>query len=438
MNNIEMFVVAWCRVGSPLLLVFTFALLAVAVLRKPCRRAFGAERAFLLWLIPPVAMLASLLPHAAAPVSSLPPLIISIARLAVAAASNVSASGAGDWRLWTAVLWLIGAIVALSLAAYAQFRYRMELRGATRYETASRWPVLRAAAPSVGPALVGAWRPCIVVPRDFDDRYEHAERALILAHEVMHARRRDGWWCLAAQFVSAAFWFHPLAWWALSALRRDQELACDAGVLRENRGKRRSYANAMLKTQSAAFPLPLGCAWSPRHPLTERIAMLKQVQPGQVRRASGVVLAGIVILLGAGIAYAATAPAPSKTGNGIAYAAEYQLAMRVEVVDGDAGHRQAHRFAVAVCQAPDKATRMSSQALTMEAIVTPLRDNRVRVGTTIFDAAGHELAKPVLIGELGDPLRVVVNATDGTPRYIVDITPLAGCPARKAASHKSA
>jgi beta-lactamase regulating signal transducer with metallopeptidase domain len=307
MNSLDVLVATWCRVAWTLLLVFTAAVLVVAALRKPCRRAFGAERAFLLWLIPPVAMLASLLPHAATPASPLPPIIISIVTLHGATASGVATSGASDWRLWMAASWLIGALVASLLAVYAQFRYRMKLRGAMRYEAASRWPVLRIADPSAGPALVGSWRPCIVVPRDFDERYDDAERELILAHEIMHARRRDGCWCLAAQFVTAAFWFHPLAWWALSALRRDQELACDAGVLREHRGGRRSYANAMLKTQSAAFALPVGCAWSPRHPLTERIAMLKQAQPGRVRRASGAAFATIVIMFGAGGAYAATA-----------------------------------------------------------------------------------------------------------------------------------
>ena len=331
MNKVEMLVAAWCRTGWPLLLVFTAAVLVVAALRKPCRHAFGAERAFLLWLIPPAAMLASLLPHAAASTSALPPIVVAIAVLPGAATLSVAASGAAGWRLWMAVLWLIGALVTLSLAAHAQFRYHKQLRGAVRYELASCWLVLRVTDSAVGPALVGAWRPRIVVPQDFDERYGSAERALILAHETMHARRRDGWWCLVAQLVTAAFWFYPLAWWALSALRRDQELACDAGVLRENRSKRRSYANAMLKTQSAAFPLPVGCAWSPRHPLTERIAMLKHVQPGRVRRASGIIVAGIVILLGAGVAYAATAPVSASDTHADRYTLKLELA-----VDGKA------------------------------------------------------------------------------------------------------
>jgi hypothetical protein len=57
-----MFAAAWCRTVWTLLLVFTAAVLLVAVLRKPSRKAFGAERAFLLWLLPALAMPASLLP----------------------------------------------------------------------------------------------------------------------------------------------------------------------------------------------------------------------------------------------------------------------------------------------------------------------------------------------------------------------------------------
>lgn len=434
MNSLDVLVATWCRVAWTLLLVFTAAVLVVAALRKPCRRAFGAERAFLLWLIPPVAMLASLLPHAATPASPLPPIIISIVTLHGATASGVATSGASDWRLWMAASWLIGALVASLLAVYAQFRYRMKLRGAMRYEAASRWPVLRVAGPSAGPALVGSWRPCIVVPRDFDERYDDAERELILAHEIMHARRRDGCWCLAAQFVTAAFWFHPLAWWALSALRRDQELACDAGVLREHRGGRRSYANAMLKTQSAAFALPVGCAWSPCHPLTERIAMLKQVQPGRVRRASGAAFATIVIMFGAGGAYAATAPA----SGGAAHVREYQLGMTVEWSGDDESLGRVRRLSVILCQSPNEPMSVNFKAMAVKTVVAPVQDNRVRIATTIFDGAGHEMAKPVLIGALGEPLRVSVGKANRTPRYTVDITPVAGCPARKAASHNPA
>ena len=57
-------------------------------------------------------------------------------------------------------------------------------------------------------------------------------------------------------------------------LRLDQELACDAQVVAAHPAARRSYAEAMLKTQLAGRPLPLGCYWPApaAHPLVERIA----------------------------------------------------------------------------------------------------------------------------------------------------------------------
>jgi beta-lactamase regulating signal transducer with metallopeptidase domain len=436
MNDIGVLAAAWCRTGWTLLLVFTAAVLLVAALRKPVRKAFGAERAFLLWLLPALAMPASLLPHAASTTAPLPPIVLKISSLP--GISSAAVAGAPDGRIWLAALWLAGVVVTLLLASRAQWRYRSKLHGAVAYAAeATRWPIVRASDSRTGPALVGAWRPQIVVPSDFDVRFDSDERALILAHEAMHARRRDGWWCLLAQIAAATFWFHPLAWWALTALRHDQELACDAGVLREHRGRRRSYGNAMLKTQSAALALPVGCAWSPRHPLTERIVMLKQAQPGSVRRLSGAVLMAVIIPLGVGVAYAATTPAPSSpTGSGAVHAGEYQLGMKVEWIDGNGVQGRVRRASVAMCQSPDKAMRVNFETMAVETIVTPLQDNRVRIAATLFDADGHKLAQPVLAGALGGPLRVAVGDTGTTPRYALDVTPVAGCPARIAKSRR--
>lgn len=440
MNSLDGLFTVWCRVGWLWLLVFTASVLMVGALRRPCRKFFGAERAFLLWLLPLPSLLATLLPHVTKPASSSPPIVVAIATLPSSATASMPGVDGIDWRGWVALLWLTGAIAVLLITVYAQLRYHAKLRGAVGYgDISSRWPILRATEPSTGPALVGALRPRIVVPSDFDNRFDGNERAMILAHEGMHARRGDSYWNLLAMMVVSIFWFHPLAWWALSAFRRDQELACDAGVLRSQKGKRRCYANAMLKTQSAVSLLPVGCAWSPGHPLTERIAMLKQAPPGKARRLSGVVLMAVIIPLSVSIAYAASAPvASSPTAGDIAHPREYQLAMKVKWDDGNGLHGRVRRLSVAMCQSPDKAMRVSFKAMAVETIVSPLQNNRVRIAITIFDAAGHKLANPVLIGALGDPLGIAVGKSDGTPRYVVDITPVAGCPARKSASHNRA
>lgn len=311
MNSIELGGLDWLGRGWLLILAFTVATLLVATLRRPCRRLFGAERAFQLWLLPPLALLASQLPHATdASVTVLPPVVFAITSAASALPAHAAAASPLDWRAGMALLWLAGTVVSLGLAIIAQSRYRARLRGASAVPGwRLPWPVLSAADPGMGPALVGAWRSRIVLPADFEQRYDATEQTLILAHEVAHAHRGDGWWCLLARVLAALCWFHPLAWWALAALRHDQELACDATVLREHGAQRRRYANAMLKTQSAAFALPVGCTWSPRHPLTERIAMLNSKPRFSGRRIGAIAVSAIASVVAAAV-YAAV-PASS-------------------------------------------------------------------------------------------------------------------------------
>jgi beta-lactamase regulating signal transducer with metallopeptidase domain len=272
--------------------------------------------------LPPLALLASQLPHVAVSPTPLPPLVYTIASAVGATVPHADAGGHLDWRTVALSLWLAGLAVVLVSATAAQRRYRRRLRGATPMAgMPALRPVLRAATADVGPALVGAWRSCIVLPADFHQRYDVTEQALILAHEDAHAHRGDGCWCLFAQMLVALLWCHPLAWWAFAALRHDQELACDAAVLRGRATQRRSYANAMLKTQSAELALPVGCSWSPRHPITERIGMLKQRAPGVFRRSCGsFVVLGMALAVAGGV-YATTQPASSSVAAGPANAA---------------------------------------------------------------------------------------------------------------------
>ena len=318
MNSIDAPIAVWASHGWLALLAFTVAVLVVAVLREPCRRLFGTERAFQLWLLPPLAVLASQLPHAAvAERTALPALVYAI----TSAGASLPVADAGgaefNWRGGLALVWFAGVALMVMLGLFAQWRYRQHLSGATKLLVpSSRWPVLLAADASVGPAVVGAWRFRIVLPSDFERRYDRVEQELILAHEMAHARRRDGCWCLLAQCLAAAFWIHPLSWWTLAAFRQDQELACDASVLRQHGKQRRAYAQAMLKTPSAMLALPVGCSWSPRHPLTERIAMLKLPRPDPRRQMCGVATMLLLALAVSGLAFAASQPAPQASSSG--------------------------------------------------------------------------------------------------------------------------
>jgi beta-lactamase regulating signal transducer with metallopeptidase domain len=436
MNSIELagmdgIGIDWLGRGWLLILAFTATVLVVAALRKPCRRLFGTERAFQLWLLPPLALLASQLPHAAdAPSTVLPPMVFAITSAAAALPAHATAASVIDWRIFAAALWLSGMFVSLWLAAVAQSRYRTRLHGASVVD-GLRSPrlVLRARGTDVGPALVGAWRSRIVLPADFELRYDAMEQALVLAHEVAHARRRDGWWCLLARILAALFWFHPLAWWALAALRHDQELACDAAVLREHGTQRRRYANAMLKTQSSAFALPVGCPWSPRHPVTERIAMLKLPSPNRRRRNAGMLAGFALAIVVVGSAYAAGTPQEPREVRKV-HGPEYQLDMQVELTTGNGHERHTEVADFALCMAPGEAAMASVGAVKVEATTAPVDDGQVRIDLAVTSAGTSPIAHSQLHGALGRTLHAVGTGADGKPAYAVDVTPQAGCPAR--------
>lgn len=309
-------------------LAFSMAGVAVLLLRAPCRRWLGAERAFQLWVLPPLAILMSQLPHASAPASGAPTLVYTIATAggALPALAVRSNEGVRGWDLLLAA-WVLGVAIVAAAGWLLQRRYRLRLHGARCCdERSSRWPVWIAADAEVGPALLGAWRPRIVLPADFATRYDAAEQALVLAHEQAHAHRRDGLWSLCAFATLALCWPHTLAWWCWRRFRQDQELACDAAVMRTHRASRRQYAEAMLKTQAAAFALPVGCTWSPRHPLTERIAMLKNSPVSILRRRLGGIALALFATLTAAAVYAATPAAAHASGPADRYTLQIDIA----------------------------------------------------------------------------------------------------------------
>ena len=99
-------------------------------------------------------------------------------------------------------------------------------------------------APDVGPAVVGLFRPRIVVPGWLSE-LPPAKQALVIAHETLHLQARDPQVLAAALgLLLCAPWNVPL-WWQLLRLRRAIEVDCDAGVLRGGVDVRR-YGETLL------------------------------------------------------------------------------------------------------------------------------------------------------------------------------------------------
>ncbi len=281
------------------------AVLLVLALRRPMRAAFGAQVAYALWLLPALAMLATLLPAATVELARLPaePGLVLPADVAVTAAAVQPGLDTATLLL---VLWGIGALAGAAWLWRMQAVFRRGLGPLLPHGDA-----LRAQAASAGlPATLGLWRPQVVLPSDFEERFDLAQRALVLAHERRHVARLDPWANAAAALLRCLFWFNPLFHLAAARMRHDQELACDADVLADHPRQRRRYGDALLNVQLALQSAPLGCHFGFGHPLKERIMLLNRERPTSRMRRAGVAL---LALAAGATAWSAWATQPPRT-----------------------------------------------------------------------------------------------------------------------------
>lgn len=134
----------------------------------------------------------------------------------------------------------------------------------------------RATTPMTG----GLWRPVILLPSSAED-WTPDRREVVLAHELVHVRRRDALRHLLGRVAAACYWFHPLGWLAsrLSAVASEQ--SCDEEVLAL--GTRPSeYARHLfsLASETAGRPATLALRMVQHSQLEDRIlSILRQHRP---------------------------------------------------------------------------------------------------------------------------------------------------------------
>lgn len=297
-------------------LASSLAIVLVLLLRKPMRMAFGAGVAYALWGLVPVSLLAVAvpLPHRqngwmpAAAAFDVPAEVLEVLQ---AASAPADAAAAGpDWMLLLTVCWFVGCLLALLSVVMRQRHFfralgRLDRRADGLYQAEHALAGL--------PAVFGLWRACIVVPRDFDERFDAEERMLMQAHENAHATAGDLHANALAAVLRCVFWFNPLLYWTMARFRHDQEIACDARVLRLFPQARRQYGQAMLKAQLAPCVLPTTCHWGLIHPFKERIQMLRTPAPGALRWLTGLALVG-TLCFGFGVTAWSAQPAPARSG----------------------------------------------------------------------------------------------------------------------------
>ncbi|HTD28088.1 MAG TPA: M56 family metallopeptidase [Xanthomonadaceae bacterium] len=278
----------------------SIACAAVLLLRKPMRRWLGAEIAYRLWIVLPLAAFAAFLSlPRTTPVEGAElkvPVVSTPATVIVRVTTSLGSVNADRWLL---AIWLLGVCALLVVLIWQQRRFVARLR--LHKSGDGSW---RSGIVDVAPAVLGLLRQRLVLPESFENEYSDEEQRLVLAHERMHQQRHDPWALATCALMRALFWFNPLVHAAAGRFRRDVELACDSAVLRAHPGSRRRYAAALFKSHIADGAIPVGCLWHQTPPMKERIMLLKRALPVRHARLAGAILLSMVALGTTGIAMA--------------------------------------------------------------------------------------------------------------------------------------
>lgn len=201
-----------------------------------------------------------------------------------------------SWRLASMAL----AVVILGSSAHLSWRRR-------------RWDRGRVAGTAVyisedcGPAVVGFFRPHIVLPRWLTG-LSPAEQELVIAHERAHLRAHDTQLLTIAVCLVACMPWNPILWWQLRRLRLAIEMDCDARVLRLGYPVAR-YSETLIavgERQSASYAMTMA-SYGSKSFLEQRIHNMLRKKT-RYARVSTLALA----CLGAGLAVCAAQVAPPK------------------------------------------------------------------------------------------------------------------------------
>ncbi len=321
-------------------LVWTGALIALVLLvRRPVARWFGPGVAYALWalpalrlVLPPIVLPAWMGAPEAAPVAALPSarapdmVMLASAEEGVAFASPSAAPSLGEtpasevFALDPALmlgallaLWLIGALVFLTLRYSTYFRLRDDLLDSAR-EVGRHGKVRLLETPAIdAPLAFGVFDKVIALPQGFLAQPDRLARDLALEHELAHHDGRDLLVNILVQPLFALHWFSPLGHYGWLALRRDQEAACDARVIAARPpAMREAYANLIVSFAAGpriALAAPMACPVLGEKSIIHRLRSLSMSQTSTTRRRTGLAVLGAAILalpLTATISYAAT------------------------------------------------------------------------------------------------------------------------------------
>ena len=190
--------------------------------------------------------------------------------------------------------WLAGSTTVLLLLAGSTIRLSRR-RARWRRMRLAGVPVL--VTDGIGPAVVGALRPEIAVPR-WVLSLDAASQALVLEHERQHVRARDPQLMLAALAAVALLPWNVALWWMLARLRRGIELDCDARVLAAGPAPA-AYASLLVElcARGGAAPLTAAALVDAKTDLERRVVAILAARAGSRRWSFGRLATGAALVL---------------------------------------------------------------------------------------------------------------------------------------------
>ncbi len=135
------------------------------------------------------------------------------------------------------------------------------------------------------PALLGMWRPKLLLPRNMVHTFTKRQLRHVFFHELAHLKRRDIAAGCVASLCHLIHWFNPLVWYAFQLMRTDRELACDQVALTQLARSEEStlYGQTIIRILEFNRCHPLRAAIAgmgqTRHQVRKRIVSIAEFKP---------------------------------------------------------------------------------------------------------------------------------------------------------------
>jgi len=174
------------------------------------------------------------------------PVVIAASRTLVSSASAGAPAtrerAAADLFPWLVETWLVGVILlGLRAAGGLVLLERLERREAAPATSALRSTCLdlqrrlgidRAiryceCRMLEAPAVIGWFRPVVLLPATALMGLRQAQLEAVIAHELAHIRRLDGLVNLLQMLAETLLFYHPAVWWVSHRIRAERENCCD-------------------------------------------------------------------------------------------------------------------------------------------------------------------------------------------------------------------